>query len=237
MDDGMSPMGEAAQVAAQLREQSARLSAAAAASAAVSYEAKAAAGGHGEMAVTADGRGEVTRIRIGAGAIRSGAGVLEATLPRLVNEAVCGAQARATQAMLDAVEPGLRASVAEGASATSDAAEQLAARIAGETVGATSPDGKVTVSASGAGEIQTVRFAAGALAAADNVTLGEQVAAAVGAALGEARRRQQRQLDALHDDEETMTAVLDARLAVFDRRMEELRGQLEQADRRISDLE
>ena len=236
MDDGMSPAAEAAHIAARLREQSARLSAAAAAAGAASYEAKAAAGGHGEVAVTANGRGEITRIHIGQGAMRSGSGAIEAALPRAVNEAVRGARERAAQAMLAAVDPGLRDTLGEGTSAPADAVERFATRLAGEAVSATSPDGKVTVSASGAGEVLTVRFAAGALAGADNASLAEQVTTAVGGALDDARRLQQRLLDVLHDDEETMAAMLDSRLAAFGRQMEELRGQLDQAGRRISGL-
>ncbi len=233
----MSVAAGAGQVAAQLREQSARLSAAAVAAGAVTCEARDGAGGHSEVSVTATGRGEVTGIYVGPRAMRSGVAALTATLARLLNQAVRAARERAAQIMLEAVDPGLRAALAEDTSPPGGAAERFAAQLAGRVVSAGSPDGEVTVTASGASEILAVQIAATALSGSRSAGLAGQITTAANGALAEARRLQQRMLDLLHDDEATAAAVLDVRVATFDRRMDELLDQLDQADRRISDLE
>ncbi len=237
VDDRVSAEADAGEMAAQLREQSSRLSAAVMAAGAVTWEVKAGAGGHSEVSVTATGRGEVTRVYVGPRAMRSGPAALAATLSRLLNEAVRAARERAAQVMLDAADPSLRAALCEDLSAPGDAAERLAAQLAGQVVGTRSPDGKVTVTASGAGEILAVQFSAAAVGGFDNARLAEQVTAAANGVLDAARHLQEQPIAGQRDDEAAMAAALDARLAAFNSRMDELLDELDQADRRISDLE
>ena len=204
---------------------------------AVTWEVKAGAGGHSEVSVTATGRGEVTRVYVGPRAMRSGPAALAATLSRLLNEAVRAARERAAQVMLDAADPSLRAALCEDLSAPGDAAERLAAQLAGQVVGTRSPDGKVTVTASGTGEILAVQFSAAAVGGFDNARLAEQVTAAANGVLDAARHLQEQLIAGQRDDEAAMAAALDARLAAFNSRIDELLDELDQADRRISDLE
>jgi DNA-binding protein YbaB len=232
----MSAAADAGQVAARLREQAARLTAAVAAGRGISYEASTQAGGPSEIAVTVTGLGQVSRVYVGPRAMRSGPDALAPALSRVLNEAVRGARERAAEAVHDAVEPGLQAVLREPASPPEAAAERIAA-LTGETASASSPDEKVTVTASGAGENVRVRFATTALRGFDNVTLGEQIAMAANAALDAARRGQQDVLDSLRDDEKHAAAVLDARMAAYGRRMDGLLDELDQAERRIDGMQ
>jgi DNA-binding protein YbaB len=169
--------------------------------------------------------------------MRSGSAALSATLSGLLNQAVRAAREQARRAMRDAVDPGLRAALSEDLSPPGDTAARFASQLTGRAVSAGSPDGKVTVAANGIGEITSVQFAVTALDGFDNLSLGEQVAAAASGALDAARSLQQRLLAGQYGDEAAVAAVLDARLAGFSRRMDELLDQLTQADRRISDLQ
>jgi DNA-binding protein YbaB len=237
VDERMPAAAGASDVAAQLREQSARLSAAAMAAGAVTCDAKVGAGGHGEVSVTATGRGEVTRVYVGPRAMRSGPAALAATLCRLLNRAVQGARERAAHVTLDAVDPSLRAALRADTSPPGDAVARFAAQLAGQAVSSHSPDGKVTVTASGTGEILAVQFSAAARDGSDSTGLAEQVTAAASGALDAARNLQQQLMAGQRDNEATIAAALDSRLAAFNGRMDELLDQLDRADRRISDLE
>lgn len=69
-------------------------------------------------------------------------------------------------------------------------ARAKAAALRDEQVSGESPDGDVTATADGGGSITGVRFSATALRRIDTVSLGEQAAAAINAALDAAERQQ-----------------------------------------------
>lgn len=234
MDEHTPTAAEAGLVAGRLREQAARLNAAAAAAGRTSYQARAETGRAGEVTVTVTGTGQVSQIYVGPGAMRSGHDVLAAALCRLVNEAVPGARQRATEAMEDALDPSLRA-VVQGAAAPPEEAGRCTARLAGQTVSASSPGGKVTVTADGTGEIRTLKFAATALRGDDNLGLAREVIAAVNGALDGARHLQERLAGSLTENAQGAAAMLEARSGEFGRRMDDLLGQLDQAERRIGE--
>lgn len=190
MGEFVSARAEGAEVAAALRDKSARLAAAAATAGTVSYDASSDAGRPSEVSVTAMGSGQVSKIYVGPKAMHSGPPELAGTLSRLVNEAVHGARQRAGQtlhqALAEAGESGLATALREAISS----ADQVAAQLAGQTVSASSPGQQVTVTATGAGEITQVEFGATALRGDDNVKLAGEIAAAVNGAFEAARRLQ-----------------------------------------------
>jgi DNA-binding protein YbaB len=67
-------------------------------------------------------------------------------------------------------------------------AHAKAAGLRDQQVSGTSPDGEVTATADGEGTVTGVRFSATALRRLDTVSLGEQAAAAINAALDAAER-------------------------------------------------
>src|SRR5579872_3957022 len=101
----MSDAG-AAEMAARLREQAARLTAAAAAAAHASCEASSNPGRPSEVSVTATGAGRVTKVYIGPQAMRSGAATLAPTLTRLLTEALTGARRSAAETVAEAAGTG-----------------------------------------------------------------------------------------------------------------------------------
>ncbi|HLX48257.1 MAG TPA: YbaB/EbfC family nucleoid-associated protein [Streptosporangiaceae bacterium] len=221
---------EGAEVAAGLRDKSARLTAAAATAATVSHAASSDAGQPSEVSVTATGSGQVSKIYVGPKAMHSGAPELAGTLSRLVNEAVHGARQRAGEALqaalVEAGEPDL-ATALRGAMSS---AEQLATQLAGRTVSASSPGRKVTVTANGAEEITGIEFGATALRGYDNVSLAAEIAAAVNGAFEAARRLQ----DTVTSEAPAASApdlaeVLHERVSAFHRQMDEL-------DRRLGEV-
>jgi DNA-binding protein YbaB len=222
----------AAEVAARLREQAARLTAVAGAAAQASHKVSSDPGKPGEVSVTATGAGRITRVYVGPHAMRSGAAALAPALARLMNEAIDGARRGAAQAVDEAAGPELRArAAADGESG------RLAHELAAEEFSAPSPNRNVTVTATGAGQITKVTFGATALRGYDNLTLGEQIAAAANAALAAAAEREQRRLGSAVEAERAATGELDARVAAFGRRMDDLLGQLDATGQRISGLE
>lgn len=224
--------GGAAAMAAQLREQAARLAGAAAAAAQASHEASSDKGKPGEVSVTATGDGRITRVYVGPHAMRAGAAALAPALARLMNEAIDGARRGAARAVDEAAGPQLRAGVP-----SDDETGQLAQDLAAGEFSTTSPDQNVTVTATGAGQITKVTFGTTALRGYDNLTLGVQIAAAANAALAAAAERRQRRLGSAVQAERAVTGELDARVAAFGHRMDDLLGQLDATGRRISGLE
>jgi DNA-binding protein YbaB len=221
----------AAAVAAQLREQAARLAAAAATAARASHEASSDKGKPGEVSVTATGDGRLARVYVGPHAMRSGAATLAPALARLMNEAIEGARHGAAQALDEAAGPDLARPPSGGEPG------RLAQELAAEEFSAPSPNRNVTVTATGAGQITEVTFGATALRGYDNLTLGEQIAAAANAALAAAAQRAQRRLGSDAAAERAAQGELDARVAAFGHRMDDLLGQLDATGRRISGLE
>jgi DNA-binding protein YbaB len=217
------------ETAERLRAQSARLSAAANAAAEVSYRASADAGQPGELAVTATGLGRVAAIQLGPKAVGAGAQALGPALSRLLNEAIAGAKDKAAQAQ--AAEPSLRAALLDSG-CSPDTAEQLTAK----TVNASSPGEQVTVTASGTGEITEVRFAATALKGDDHSTLAEQITTAANGAIDAAQQLQRELSGSARPGEQELDKALDAQLSDFNRQMDELLNRLDQAGKRIADL-
>jgi DNA-binding protein YbaB len=213
----------------RLRAQSARLSAAANAAAEVSYRASAEAGQPGELAVIATGLGRVAAIQFGPQATGVGAQALGAALSRLLNEAIAGAKDKAAQAQ--AAEPSLRAALLDSG-CSPDTAEQLAAK----TVSASSPGEQVTVAASGIGEITEVRFAATALNGDGHCVLAEQITAAANGAIDAAQQLQRELSGSARPGEQELDKALDAQLSDFNQQMDELLKRLDQAGKRIADL-
>jgi DNA-binding protein YbaB len=235
----VSASAEGAQVAAGLRDKSARLAAAAASAGTVSYEASSGAGRHGEVSVTVTGGGQVSKIYVGPKAMHSSPSELAGTVTRLVNEAVHGARQRASQALQEALveagEPDLATSLQQAMSS----AEQLATQLAEQTVTATSPGQKVTVTADGAGEITRTEFSATALRGDDNVGLAGEIAAALNGAFEAARRLQDTVTTAASADSASaggpdLAEVLHQRVGAFNRQMDELGRRLDEVGTSLS---
>ncbi|HEY2578229.1 MAG TPA: YbaB/EbfC family nucleoid-associated protein [Streptosporangiaceae bacterium] len=240
MVEFVSASAEGAEVAAGLRERSARLTAAATAGGAVSYEASSDAGRHSEVSVTATGTGQVSRIYVGPQAMHSSPSGLAGTLSRLVNEAVRGARERAVAALQEALaeagEPGLVTALQE----TMSLAEEVAEQLAEQSVSASSPGRKVTVTANGAGEVTGIEFGTTALRGDDNVSLAGEITAAVNEAF-----------DAVHRLQDTVTGtpsagsapaggaeltdVLHERVSAFNRQMDELDHRLDEVAKELAD--
>lgn len=220
---------EGAEVAAGLRDKSARLAAAAATAATVSYEASSDAGRPSEVSVAATGSGQVSNIYVGPKAMHSGSSELAGTLSRLVNEAVHGARQRAGEALQAALTEAGEPDLATALRGAMSSAGQLATQLAERTVSASSPSRKVTVTANGAEEITAIEFGATALRGDDNVNLAGEIAAAVNAAFEAARRLQ----DAVTKEAPAASApdlaeVLHDRVSAFHRQMDELDRRLDE---------
>jgi len=233
VDDALDVAAQARRIAAELREQAATATAAVQASQAVSYTASVSRGEHGEVTATADGTGRLTWVHLGPTAVRAGPERLAATVADVLNQALGGAGQRATEALRQALAPAWRDALGSATPADPDLVERLAA----EQGTGRSPDGGVTVGATGSGTIAAVRFSATALRDGDSAGLGEQIAVAANAAL-EAARRPQRELAATlgRDDaygEERLRASADR----FQGRMDTLLTELNQVERRITELE
>ena len=233
MDDALDVAAQARRIAAELREQAAIARSAVRAAHAVSYTASVSRGERDEVTATADGTGRLTRVYLGPTAVRAGPDRLAATVVHVLNQALGGAAQRATEALRQAVDPAWRDALGSATPADPDLVERLAA----EQGTGRSPDGDVTAGAAGSGTITAVRFSATALRGGDSIGLGEQIAVAANAAL-EAARRPQRELAATmgRDDaygEERLRASVDR----FQGRMDTLLAELDQAGRRITELE
>lgn len=233
MDEALDVAAQARRIAAELREQAATARSAVRAAHAVSYTASVSRGEGDEVTATADGTGRLTRVHLGPTAVRAGPERLAATVVHVLNQALGGAAQRATEALRQAVDPAWRDALGSATPADPDLVERLAA----EQGRGRSPDGDVTAGAAGSGTITAVRFSATALRGGDSIGLGEQIAVAANAAL-EAARRPQRELAATmgRDDaygEERLRASVDR----FQGRMDTLLAELDQAGRRITELE
>lgn len=226
MDEQVPEAAGPDQSAARLRERSAKLTAAAAAAGEISYRASTGAG-PGEIAVTATGLGRVSKIHVGPQAMQSGAKALGPALTRLLNEAVTRAREQAAQALNERAEHGVRTALLESGG-TPEAAQKLA----GESFSASSPDEKVTVTATGTAEFTRVKFDAAALRAGDGSGLAEQITAAANGATDAAQRRQRELSGSLRAGEQDLDKALDAQLAAFNQQMDELLGRIDQAGQR-----
>jgi DNA-binding protein YbaB len=233
VDDALDVAARTRRIAAELREQAATARSAVQAAQTVSYTAGVARGEHDEVTATADGTGRLTRVHLGPTAARAGAERLAATLVQVLNQALSGAGQRATEALRQTLGPAWRDALGSATPADPDLVEQLAA----EPGTGRSPGGEVTAGATGSGTITAVAFGATALRGGDSIRLAEQIAVAANAAL-EAARRPQRELAATlgRDDaygEERLRASVDR----FQSRMDTLLAELDQAGRRIAELE
>lgn len=235
MDEQVPDAAGSNQTTARLRERSARLTAAAAAAGEISYRASIDAGGPGEIAVTATGLGRVSKIQVGPQAMAAGPKALGPALTRLLNEAIARAREQAAESLAERAEPGVRAALLEGG-ATPEAAEKLA----GESFSASSPEEKVTVTATGTGEITQVKIAPAALgttggASGGTSDLAEQIATAANGAIDAAQHRQRELSGSLRPGEQDLDKALDAQLAEFNQQMDKLLGRIDQAARPAPD--
>lgn len=217
----------AAEIAARLRDQAARLVAAADAAAEVTAEGTSTAGAGGKVAVVATGAGQVAKVSIEPQALRAPLPELGAAAARAVNQAISAVRDRAREADADAAD-----SRAERAAAAAEA-ERIIGRLAEEKVSASSADRQVAVTANGAGEVQSVRIQEGPLRQPDARGLGERIAEACNGALAEAQRLQQRQADSMKPDAGQFDAMLEDRANRHARQMDALVDQLAMLDRRI----
>jgi DNA-binding protein YbaB len=236
----VSASAEGAEIAAGLRDKSARLAAAAATAGAVSYEASSDTGRPSEVSVTATGSGQVSTIYVGPKAMHSSPSELAGTLSRLVNEAVRGTRERAGDAvqaaLLEAGEPDF----ATALRAAMSSAEQRAGQVAGQSVSASSPGRKVTVTANGSGEITGIEFGATALRGDDNLSLGGEIAAAVNRAFEAARRLHDTAADTAPASPAPpggpdLAGVLHERVGAYNRQMDELDRRLDEVSRALVD--
>jgi DNA-binding protein YbaB len=97
--------------------QQARLEQAMAAARARTYVAESA---DGEVRVTVDGRPRVTEVYVSARAVRNGPGPLGAAITEAANVAVRVAREGANEALLDGLDPAMRAAVEEGLTESAD---------------------------------------------------------------------------------------------------------------------
>ena len=240
MGESVSASAEGAEVAAALRNKSARLTAAAATAGAVSHEASSDAGRPSEVSVTATGSGQVNKIYVGPRAMHSSPAELAGTLIRLVNDAVHGARQRASEALqevlTEAGEPDLVTAIRE----TMASAQQLAGQLTGQTVTVNSPGQKVTVTANGAGEVTGIEFGTTALRGDDNVSLAAEIAAAVNGAFEAACRLQDAvtgtaAADSAAPGSPDLTGILHDRVSAFNRQMDELDRRLDEVSMGLID--
>jgi DNA-binding protein YbaB len=73
-----------------------------------------AASADGEVRVTVDGRPRVVEVSVGARAVRAGAGALGAAIAEAANAAMRAAGQGTNEALLDGLDPAMRAAVEEG---------------------------------------------------------------------------------------------------------------------------
>jgi DNA-binding protein YbaB len=232
VDDALDVAAQTRRIAAELREQATTATSAVRAARAVTCTASVSRGERDEVTATADGTGRLTRVHLGPAAVGAGPERLAASLVRVFNQALGGAGQRATEALRQAVGPAWREALDSATPADPDLVERLAA----ERGTGRSPDGDVTAEAAGSGTITAVRFSAAALRGG-GVGLGEQIAVAANAAL-EAARRPQRELAATLDrDDAYGEERLRASVGRFQGRMDTLLAELNQAGRRITELE
>ncbi len=232
MDDALDVAAQTRRIAAELREQAATATSAVRAALAVTYTASVSGGERDEVTATAAGTGRLTRVHLGPAAVGAGPEWLAASLVRVFNEALGGAGQRATEALRQAVGPAWR----EALDSATPADPGLVERLAAEQGTGRSPDGDVTAEAAGSGTITAVRFSATALRGG-SAGLGEQIAVAANAAL-EAARRPQRELAAtLGRDDAYGEERLRASVGRFQGRMDTLLAELNQAERRITEME
>jgi DNA-binding protein YbaB len=232
VDDALDVAAQTRRIAAELREQATTATSAVRAARAVTCTASVSRGERDEVTATADGTGRLTRVHLGPAAVGAGPERLAASLVRVFNQALGGAGQRATEALRQAVGPAWR----EALDSATPADPGLVERLAAERGTGRSPDGDVTAEAAGSGTITAVRFSAAALRGG-GVGLGEQIAVAANAAL-EAARRPQRELAAtLGRDDAYGEERLRASVGRFQGRMDTLLAELNQAGRRITELE
>jgi len=74
----------------------------------------------GEVRVTVDGRPRVVEVHVSARAVRDGADALGAAITEAANAAVRLAKAGTNEALLDGLDPTMRAAIEEGLAATED---------------------------------------------------------------------------------------------------------------------
>jgi len=231
VDDALDVAAQTRRIAAELREQAATATSAVRAAQAVTCTASVSRGERDEVTATAAGTGRLTRVHLGPAAVGAGPERLAASLVRVSNQALGGAGQRAAEALRQAVGPAWREALDSATPADPDLVERLAA----ERGTGRSPDGDVTAEAAGSGTITAVRFSATALRGGGG--LGEKIAVAANAAL-EAARRPQRELAAtLGRDDAYGEERLRASVGRFQGRMDTLLAELNQAGRRITELE
>jgi DNA-binding protein YbaB len=232
VDDAVDVTAQTRRIAAELREQAATATSAVRAAQAVTYTASVSRGERDEVAATAAGTGLLTRVHLGPAAVGATPERLAASLVRVLNQALAGAGERATEALRHAVGPIWRGALDSATPAGPDLVERLAA----ERGTGRSPEGEVTAEAAGSGTITAVRFSATALRGGDTAWLGEQIAAAANAALEAARRPQRELAAALGRDDAYGEERLRASVDRFQGRMDTLLAELNQTERRITDL-
>lgn len=211
---------QAAELAARLRDQAARLTAEARADGDAADGASSVAGPEGTVSVTVTG-GRVDAVAIDPRALRGPLPELESAAARAVNQALTAARDRAGS-------PGNTA-------VSASEAERFTSRLADERISVRSADRQVTVTASGTGEIQAVRIEETARQHSGGRRLGDSIASACNQALGAAQRLQQRELDALRPDGGELDAVLEDRVRQHARQMDTLLDRLADLHRRIGD--
>lgn len=179
---------EVSAFAADMRHVAGDLNAMAGAASARQYDARS---DDGAVTVTVNGRPEVTRIRVGEEAIRSGPGRLAASLTAAVNKALESARHGTTDALLRSAGPGGQAWLrgVTDAAASPDGAEARA-EAGSRSVTASSADQSITATITGLGTVTgiTVSYAAMRMSGDGPRRLGTSAAEAVNAALAEAGR-------------------------------------------------
>jgi DNA-binding protein YbaB len=232
VDDAVDVAAQTRRIAAGLREQAATARSAVRAAQAVTCTASVSRGERDEVTATAAGTGRLTGVHLGPAAVGAGPERLAASLVRVLNQALGGAGQRATETLRQAVGPAWRDALDSATPADPDLVERLAA----EQGTGRSPDGQVTAEAAGSGTITAVRFSATALRGGDTAGLAERIAVAANAALEAARRPQRDLVAALGRDDAYGEERLRASVGRFQGRMDTLLAELNQTERRITDL-
>lgn len=214
---------QAADMANRLRDEAARLTAAAEAATAMTSEASCAVGRDGTVSVTATGGGRVREVSVDPRALRVPLPELGDAAAQAVSQAIGAARERAASSGPDVAPP------------PGPDAEQFAGRLADERVSASSADRQVTVTATGTGGIQSVRIEEGNWREQDSRALGADIVAASNGALEAARRLQQRLLDPIRQEVEERNAPAEEVVARHARRMDELLDRLAETERQIGD--
>jgi hypothetical protein len=231
--DHPGQVGATGDVAARLRGQAARLASVADSARRASFRVTHPAEGRPELAVTASGGGTITELYVGARALGSGPEWLSGTLVTVLNQALRGARQRAVQM----VEEVLLAESGPGAPQTREPGEPPAAWSAhSREVTASSPDGRVRVTASPDGTVAALRLGPTAVRGSDNVALAGQITTTVNEALAAVTPGADgsRGTDPAGDAE--LRDLLGVRTRGYERRMDQISGQLERTERRLDDL-